>query len=83
MDCVSTRKAINRIWSNEKPHHTLKTKMINNFKKIQIDQNTMRTNGQSSGQLFLRILATQQPKYKFIKSANTLRSQTLEDLAIS
>ena len=54
MDYVSARKAINRSWNNQKPHLTLKTKMINNLKKIQIDQNTMTTNGQSSGQLFLK-----------------------------
>ena len=51
MDYVSTRKAINRNWSNQKPHLTLKTKMINNLKKY---KSTMRTNGQSSGQLFLK-----------------------------
>ena len=48
MHYVSTRKAINGNWSNQKPHLALKTKMI------QINQNTMRTNGQSSGQLFLK-----------------------------
>ena len=32
MDYVSTRKAINRNWSNQKPHLTLKTKKINNLK---------------------------------------------------
>ena len=30
---VSTRKAINRNWSNQKQHLALKTKMINNLKK--------------------------------------------------
>ena len=53
MDYVSTRKAINRNWSNLKSHLALKTKMII-IKKIQRDQNTMRINGQSSGQLFLK-----------------------------
>ena len=53
MNYVSTRKAINRDWSNHKPHLALKTKMII-IKKIQIDQNTMRTYGQSSMQLFLK-----------------------------
>ena len=61
MDYVSTRKAINRNWSNQKPHLTLKTKMINNLKKIQIDQKTMRTNGQSSRQLFLKRLPLSNP----------------------
>ena len=53
MNYVSTRKAKNRNWSNQKPHLALKTKIII-IKKIQIDQNTMRTNGQSSGQLSLK-----------------------------
>ena len=53
MNYISTRKAINRNWSNQKSHLALKSKMII-IKKIQIDQNTMRTNGQSSGQLFLK-----------------------------
>ena len=58
MNYVSTIKAINGNWSNQKPYLALKTKMII-IKKIQIDQNTMIKNGQSSVQLFLKKMATQ------------------------